>query len=125
MEQNNQKIMTVAFVVTAFVVGIVVDVLFVALATSFGAVANFRSTDLVRHGLPIAFGVITFLSLQLNPKVKAWADEVLVELLKVVWPTKNDVVAMTTVVCVMLIISGIVLGTFDFISGQVIKVLLN
>lgn len=125
MEQNNQKIMTVAFVVTAFVVGIVVDVLFVALATSFGSVASIRSTDLVRHGLPIASGVLTFLALQLNPKVRSWADECLVELFKVVWPTQKDVTAMTTVVCVMLIIAGIVLGTFDFVSGQVIKVLLN
>ena len=125
MEQNNQKIMTVAFVVTAFVIGIIVDVLFVALATSFGAVASFRSTDLVRHGVPIAFGVATFLALQLNPKVRSWADEVLVELFKVVWPTQKDVTAMTTVVCIMLIIAGVVLGTFDFVSGQVIKLVLN
>lgn len=125
MEQNNQKIMTMAFIGTGFVVFVVTNVLFEALATSFGAVAAIRSSDLVVHGVPISFGIGTFLALQLNPKVRAWMDEVLVELFKVVWPTQKDVTAMTTVVCVMLIIAGVVLGTFDFVSGQVIKLVLN
>ena len=125
MEQNNQKIMTMAFIATGFVVYVVSNVLFEALATSFGAVAAIRSSDLVVHGVPTSLGIITFLALQLNPKVRSWMDEVLVELFKVVWPTQRDVSAMTTVVCVMLIISGVVLGTFDFISGQIIKLVLN
>lgn len=125
MEQDNSKIMTVAFVATGFVAAIVIEVLFEALAASFGAVASIRSTDAVRHGLPVGVGIVTFAVLQFNAGIRQWADEVVVELRKVVWPTQKDTVAMTTVVCVMLIIAGVLLGTFDFISGHVIKLLLN
>ncbi len=125
MENDNSKIMTVAFVCTAAVTGIVIEVLFEALAATFGVVAGWRSIDAVRHGIPVGIGFLVFASLQFNPKVKAWADEVILEVRKVVWPTQKDTTAMTTVVVIMLLISGVVLGTFDFLSGQIIKVLLN
>lgn len=125
MENDNSKIMTVAFVCTAVVTGIVIEVLFEALAATLGIVAGWRSIDAVRHGVPVGIGFLVFASLQFNPRVKLWADEVILEVRKVVWPTQKDTTAMTTVVVVMLLISGVVLGTFDFLSGQIIKVLLN
>ena len=124
MEKDNSKIMTVGFVCAAIVTGIVIEVLFEALAASFGVVAGWRSQDVVRHGVPIAFGFVVFVSLQFNSKVKVWADEVILEVKKVVWPSQKDTTSMTVVVCMMLLIAGVVLGAFDFVSGQIIKALL-
>ena len=125
MEKDNSKIMTVSFVLTAVVAGIVVEVIFEALAATFGIVANLRSQDVLRHGIPLAFGFLVFASLQFNSKVKLWADEVILEVKKVVWPSQKDTTSMTTVVCIMLLVAGVVLGAFDFVSGQLIKVLIN
>lgn len=125
MENDNSKIMTVSFVSAAIVTYLVVQVLFEALAATFGSVASIRSIDAVKHGLPVGLAFLTFASLQFNPKVRFWADEVILETRKVVWPTQKDTTTMTTVVCIMLLLAGLVLGAFDFVSGQVIKVLLN
>ncbi|MCB0343321.1 MAG: preprotein translocase subunit SecE [Bdellovibrionales bacterium] len=125
MDNSTKKIMTVAFVVTAFVAALVVDVLLDSLAATIGAVARFRSMDIVAHGLPVAVGLITFACLQFNSKVVLWADEVVVEIRKVVWPSRRDTSAMTIVTCVMLLISGTLLGVFDFVSRNLIKMFIN
>jgi len=124
-DKSNKKIMTVAFVVIGVVAAMVVDVLLDSLAATFGAVARFRSMDIVAHGLPVASGLVTFAYLQLNPKVLVWADEVVVEVRKVVWPSRRDTSAMTIVTCVMLLISGAFLGMFDFVSRNLIKMFIN
>jgi preprotein translocase subunit SecE len=125
MENDNRKFITMSFLAVGVVAAIVVNVLLDSLAATFGPVARVRSMDLVAHGLPIAVGVVTFVLLQFNAKVLVWADEVMVEVRKVVWPTRRDTSAMTMVVCVMLIISGVFLGIFDFVARNVIKMVIN
>ena len=61
--------------------------------------------------------------MQFNKNVTKWADEVVLETSKVVWPTRKDTTAMTVVVCVMLIISSAVLGFFDFSATELVKLL--
>ncbi|MCC7405873.1 MAG: preprotein translocase subunit SecE [Bdellovibrionales bacterium] len=125
MENDNRKFITISFLAMGAVAAIVVNVLLDSLAATFGPVARVRSMDLVAHGLPIAVGVVTFALLQFNSKVLLWADEVMVEVRKVVWPTRRDTSAMTMVVCVMLIVSGVFLGIFDFVARNVIKMVIN
>ena len=124
-DKSNKKIMTVSFVIVAAVVAIVMNVLLDSLAATIGAVARFRSMDIVAHGLPVGAGIITFLYLQFNSKVLAWADEVVVEIRKVVWPSRRDTSAMTIVTCIMLIVSATFLGVFDFVSRNLIKIFIN
>jgi preprotein translocase subunit SecE len=54
-------------------------------------------------------------------KIGAFLQESYSELRKVVWPTKDDVVAQTIVVIVSLIVSAAVLGGMDFVSLQLIS----
>jgi len=72
-----------------------------------------------------AFGIVAFFILQFNKGTLAWADDVVSELRKIVWPSRKDTVAMTVMVCVMLLISGIVLGLYDVIGGTLIDWLLH
>jgi preprotein translocase subunit SecE len=125
MQSDNRKILTLSYMVTAVLTAFVVGVLMDALAATFGGVARVVSNDIVAHGLPVTIGVITFAILQFNRKVNAWADEVVVEIKKVVWPSKKDTTAMTIVVCIMLVITGIVLGTFDFLSSLFVNYLVS
>lgn len=120
MDDSNKKIRAVAFILAGALVAITVDVIFESLAVTFGSVARLRNNETLMHGLPIAVGLVTFMVLQFSPKVRVWADECISEVRKVVWPSKQEVTAMTVVVCVMVSLVGLGLGIFDFVSGQLV-----
>jgi preprotein translocase subunit SecE len=126
VENSNSKVITISFMVTAALVGIVISALMGPLsATASGPLAHALSTDLVRHGLPVLVGLILFLSLQFNAGVVAWSDDVVTELARIVWPSRKDTTNMTVVVCIMLLISGVLLGVLDFVSGTAVDWLLH
>ncbi|MGE3683760.1 MAG: preprotein translocase subunit SecE [Bdellovibrionales bacterium] len=124
-EKNTQNITNFAFVAAGFLAYFVVAVLFDTLAGAFGAVARLRNVELAQHGIPVAVGLITFLALFMNKRAHAFMEEVVVEVSKVVWPSRKDTVAMTIVCCVMVVVAGLGLGAFDFLSSQLIKVFVN
>lgn len=120
MDDNNKKIRAVAFILAGALAAIVMDVLFESLAVTFGKVARLRNDETLKHGLPIAIGLLTFLVLQFNAKVRVWADECISEVRKVVWPSKQEVTAMTVVVCVLVSFFGFGLGVYDFVAGHLV-----
>ncbi len=126
MENTNSKIITFSFMTTAVLAGIVVGVLLdTVAAVATGGLARALSSDLVRQGVPVVLGFALYLALQFNAKVGVWADEVTSEIRRVVWPSRKDTTAMTIMVCIMLIISGIVIGLMDVFSGTVVDWLLH
>jgi preprotein translocase subunit SecE len=124
-EKSNQNIVNFGFVIAGFLSYFITNVMLEVLAGTFGAVARFRNIEAVKHGLPVSVGVIVFLVLFLNPKIQVWADEVVSEIRKVVWPSRKETVSMTIVCCVMVLFAGLGLGVFDFIASQLIKVFVN
>ncbi|MES2855866.1 MAG: preprotein translocase subunit SecE [Bdellovibrionota bacterium] len=126
MENNNNKIATVSFMVAAVLIAIVVSVLMNTLAAvTTGGFGRFVAQDAVRHGLPAVIGLVCFFAFQFNKGVATWADEVITEIRRVVWPSRKDTVAMTIVVCIMLIISGVFFGILDVVSGSVVDWVLH
>jgi len=121
MDQTNKKIITVSFLATAALVGYILSVLLQLLEASVSFFARLAENDLFTHGLPIAASILVFLFLQFNSKTHKWAEEVVVEIRKMVWRTQKDTIAVTIAVCIMVIISGLVLGLLDFVSGKVIN----
>jgi preprotein translocase subunit SecE len=57
--------------------------------------------------------------------VTSFSDEVVSELRKVTWPSRDDVVKSTTVVLVCVLIASFILAGFDLIWGKVIGFLLH
>ena len=126
MENNNNKIVTVCFMLTGILIGIVVAVLMETLgAVGTGAFGRIVAEPAVRHGLPVVVGLIAFIVLQANKKVVSWADDVVSEIRRIVWPSRRDTMAMTVVVCIMLLISGVALGLLDVLSGSFVDWLLH
>jgi preprotein translocase subunit SecE len=121
MENSNSKILTLSFALAGAISGVVVHLLIKSFSAAFGVVARLADSDLVRHGLPVFVGLAVFVGLQFSPKVKSWADEVIVEVKKVVWPSQKDTTAMTIVVLVMVAISSVIISAFDFASGMLLK----
>lgn len=121
-EKSNQSIINFAFVVAGFIAFGVTYTLFEIFAETFGAVARLRDTELAKQGIPVGVGLLVFFTLFFNRKIHTWADESVTEVRKVVWPSRKDTIAMTTVCCVMVVVAGIGFGVFDFVASQVIKV---
>lgn len=124
-ENQNQSIVTFSFVVLGALAYAVTWVIFEILAETFGPVAAIRSQELWKNGIPVIAGLLTFVLLQSNKTSRTWADESIAELRKVVWPSRKDTIAMTTVCCVMVVMAGIGFGIFDFLASQVIKVFVH
>ncbi len=124
-EKNNESIITFMFVLGGALAYLLTGVLLEIAAGTFGAVARIRNIPAVQHGLPVAVGIALFTYLFMSKRIHAWADECVVEVRKVVWPSRKDTVAMTTVCCVMVVIAGIGFGLFDFFSSQLIKIFVN
>ncbi len=125
MEKSNGKIITVSFVLAAFLTSVILEVIENALAVNIGWVARWRTDAFVQHGLPVAVGILTFLCLQFNRKFVQWADDVVGEVRKVVWPSQKETTGMTVVCCVMLLVAGGWFGLFDYVSGSLIKMIVK
>ena len=125
MEKTNAKILTLSFAVAGALVGLTAHLLLKAFSGAFGVVARFSDSDLVRHGLPVGVAIVLFAVLQFNPRVLAWGEEVVNEIRKVVWPTRKDTTAMTIVCIVMVLISSVIISSFDLFSGFFINLLMK
>lgn len=121
MEKTNSKVLTLSFAIAAFLVALTLSLLITAFSGAFSIIARAADSDLFRHGLPVITGLILFSVLQFNPKVLAWGDEVVSEVKKVVFPSRKDTTAMTIVVLIMVLISSIIIFSFDFISAKLIQ----
>jgi preprotein translocase subunit SecE len=126
MENTNNKIATVCFMAAGILIAIFFSIVMSTLAAvTTGAVGRFFAQDMVRHVLPALVGLACFIGFQLSKVIGAWADEVITEIRRVVWPSRKDTVAMTIVVCVMLLISGVFFGILDVVSGSVVDTVLH
>ena len=99
----------------------VVKVIFETLSVAFGFFAGFYSMDIFRHGVPITVGLASFLLFQVHKPYRKLADEVVTEVRKVVWAGKKELYSMTVLVCIILIVSGVVLGVFDLVAGTGVR----
>ena len=125
IKEENVKIITLSFVAAGFLTAFVVRILFEFVAVYSGVVATAYGQEWVRHGVPVLAGLAMFLSLQLKEKTRVWAHEVVVEVRKVVWPSRQATLGMTVLVCIILMISGFVLGLFDLASSAVVNFIIN
>ena len=125
MDKSNSKILTLSFAMAAALIGFTVHLLIKAFSGAFGVVARATDSDLARHGLPIAAGLLVFAVLQFNPKTLVWGEEVVTEVRKVVFPPRKDVTAMTIVVVVMVLISSVIISAFDLFSAFFINHILR
>jgi preprotein translocase subunit SecE len=122
---ENKKIVTMSFAVAALLAGLTMNILMNAASTSFGFFARIFANDLINHGLPVTVGLGTFLYMQFTQSVKTWAEDVVVEIKKVVWPTRKDTIATTVFVCVLVLIAGAFLAVFDVFTSYLVNRLLE
>src|SRR4051794_25045386 len=97
--------------------GLVIYITFTAGQYAVGAYdleARVRNVELVLRGVSIVLGGIVFLVLYRNEQANQFMNEVATELARVTWPTHKETSNGTIIVIVMVIVSGLVLGLFDY-----------
>lgn len=125
LEQNNKKIMSLAFGITAVMSGYLTNTILEILAAASGTIARLIQNEAVQHGVPVGVGILIFSVLQFNPKILGWADEVISEIRKIVWRSSKEVSALTFVVCIMLLICGLFFAGVDAVSTKLINFLIT
>lgn len=122
---TNSKIVTLCIVAVSILIGFTLSTLLRALSGAFGIIAQVMNFDWFKHGVPVVVGLGLFIALQFNKKFLVWADEVIAEIKKVVWPSIKDTRGMTIVVIIMVFISSIIISVFDLFSGFVLNQLIK
>ena len=117
--------MSVSYLLAGAGAAYVVSVLLQVLAASVGFFARLYDSDLVRHGIPIATAALVFGYLMFNTKTRAWGQEVIVEISKIVWPSRKDTQRMTVAVSIIILLAGAILGFFDFISRHLVNIIID
>ena len=125
MDNTNSKVVTLSFLFFSALIGFTVATLLKVFSGAFGIIAKAMELDLIRHGLPVAIALGLFVYLQFNKKILAWADEVIAEIKKIVWPPVKDTRGMTIVVVIMVLISSVIVSVFDMFSGFVLSQLMK
>lgn len=129
-KQNINKIVTFSFVAFAMLVWWVSGFLLDTAASTFSVVAQWRSyriggIEMFRTVTPIIFGLIVFVMLQFSKARRSFAQDVVLETSKAVWPSAKDVQGSTIVVVIMILISAVVLFTLDWVANEAIRTILG
>ncbi|MBE8221425.1 MAG: preprotein translocase subunit SecE [Bdellovibrionales bacterium] len=125
MKTIYKKIITISVLSFSILVGFVVSILLELLSAVFGSVAVLYEKDWFSHGFPIFAAFLVFLILQFNTNAQTLLKEAVQEAGKVVWSGKQAIIAMTVVCCIMLLISGVVLGIFDVVASSTLSYFVN
>jgi preprotein translocase subunit SecE len=58
-------------------------------------------------------------------KIIGFLHEVKIELSKIVWPKRDDLIGASIIVCLIAIVFAIILGFMDFSFSRIIKILIS
>lgn len=125
MDKTNSKILTLSFVAFSILIGFTISTLLRVFSGAFGIIAKLMNYDIFRHGVPVVIALSLFVYLQFNKSILKWADEVIGEVKKIVWPPFKDTRGMTIIVVVMVLISSVIVSVFDLFSGFVLNQLMK
>ncbi|MBN1335705.1 MAG: preprotein translocase subunit SecE [Deltaproteobacteria bacterium] len=122
---SNQRYIILTFVSGAIVLGLTtnsaVSELLAALGWPDPLLLGIVAASTV---VGVLAGVVTFVVLLRNQKAVSFTDEVIVEVRKVFWPKREEVVNATTVVLATSGIIGLSLAFYDFVWAKVTNLFL-
>ena len=122
---DNRKIILASYVCAGFVLWYLTRAGLQGLYVGFYQVRRLPGIAVVREFLPVIVGLATFFILTFNNKLGTFLDEVVLELKRVTWPSRDDVVKSTVVVLICVLFASGVLAVFDVAFGRIIGGLLN
>jgi len=122
---DNRKLIVAFYLASTLVIWFLTRSSFQFLSTLFYQIRRLPGILFIREALPVVLGATFFLIIVRHARANAFMEEVVSELKKVTWPSRDDVVRSTIVVLVCICIASLILGSFDVVWGKVIGFLLN
>jgi preprotein translocase subunit SecE len=124
MENQYQRWVNLSYLLLAFVVGYIVFALGTRVVGQFDLETRIHNVDLVMRAASFGIGALVFLIFWRHERANQFMNEVMVELSRVTWPTQKETSSGTVVVIVMVLISGLLLGFFDYVWTSLLKTIL-
>ncbi len=122
---DNRKIIITSYLVSSMVLWFLTRSAIQWFYLTFYQVRRLPGIAFGREVLPVLVGGATLLILSRHPKTTPLLDEVITELKKVTWPSRDEVVKSTTVVVICVLFASFMLAGFDLAWGKVIGFLLH
>jgi preprotein translocase SecE subunit len=122
---DNRKLILAFYLISSMVLWLLSRSAIQYFYLTFYQIRRVPGIAVMREALPIVLAVACFLILIRHARVNLVLEEVVSELKKVTWPSRDEVVRSTTVVLVCITFASLVLAAFDLIWGKVIGYLLK
>jgi preprotein translocase SecE subunit len=122
---DNRKIIVSSYIVASMVTWFLSRSFVVWLSTKVYEIRRLPGLKFGLEAIPAIAALVTFVVLLRHPKANTVLDEVIIELKKVTWPSREDVVKSTWVVLVCIFFISLILAGFDVMWGKVIGYLLS
>ena len=122
---DNRKLIVTSYIAVSILTWFLSRSFVAWLKEAFNAVRRFPPINTVKEAVPVLIALTAFVVLIKTVKVNTFMDEVVLELKKVTWPGREDVVRATTVVLICITIASLILAFFDLLWGRIISSLLS
>jgi preprotein translocase subunit SecE len=113
MDSQRQKWVNLSYLVFSALVAYVLFSISFKVAGKYDLETRVQQIDLWIRGGSLLIGAALFGFLYSHSKINEFMNEVVIELSRVTWPTRNETSKATIVVIIMVLISGVVLGSLD------------
>ncbi len=124
MENQRQRWVNIIFMVVALLVASVAFIGLEKMTALYNLESSVKQIDLfVRIG-SILIGAAFGFGLYLNDQSNAFMNEVVLEMIRVTWPTPNETYKATFLVVVFVLVAGLLLGGFDSLWTWIMKLIL-
>jgi preprotein translocase SecE subunit len=124
MENQRQKWVNLIFTGVAILVAAIAFIGLTRIAAVNNLESSVKQIDLIIRFGSIVFGALVGLGLYLNDKSNSFMNEVVLELIRVSWPTPDETMKATFLVICFVLIAGMVLGGFDSLWAWIMKLIL-
>ena len=119
--EDSKKWINALVAIFSAVVGYVVYKFSGQLAVWFDLEAKVSSYNVITQVVAAAAGIATFFVVISNKDSSSYLDEVYHELLKVVWPTKDQTIKITVGLLISLVIVSAIFVTIDLIFKKLLE----
>lgn len=113
MENDRQKWVSLSFVVFSGIVGFVLFTFLSQISQAYDLEARYQQMVWVVRGVALVVGLGLFIGFYRSDAANQFMNEVIVELGRVSWPTRQETTKGTIVVVIFCIICGLILGALD------------
>jgi preprotein translocase subunit SecE len=114
MENQYQKWINFSYLALAICIGSLVFAIAGKIVGDYDLESLIKNTDLILRGAAFFSGGLLFLLLYRHERINDFMNEVMGELARVSWPTQRETTAATGIVLVSVLVSGVLLGIFDY-----------